>query len=55
MAGEGGETAIAVAVSPAAPLVNGPVRADRTAAGWRVDWMTPGGGIQTTYLIGGAS
>lgn len=55
VAGEGGETAIAVAVSPAAPLVNGPVRADRTAAGWRVDWMTPGGGIQTTYLIGGAS
>jgi len=53
-AGEGGETAIAVAVSPAAPLVYGPVRADRTAAGWRVDWLTPGGGIQTTYLIGSA-
>jgi hypothetical protein len=52
VAGEGGETAVAVAVSPAAPLVYGPVRADRTAAGWRVDWMTPGGGIQTTYLIG---
>lgn len=54
VAGEGGETAVAVAISPAAPLVYGPVRADRTASGWRVDWMTPGGGIQTTYLIGGS-
>jgi hypothetical protein len=53
-AGEGGETAVAVAVSTAAPLVYGPVRADRTAGGWRVDWLTPGGGIQTTYLIGGS-
>lgn len=54
VAGEGGETAIAIAVSPAAPLVYGPVRADRTSGGWRVDWLTPGGGIQTTYLIGSA-
>ena len=54
VAGEGGETAVAVAVTRAAPLVDGPVRADRMANGWRVDWMTPGGGIQTTYLIGAA-
>lgn len=54
VAGEGGETATSVAVSPAAPLVYGPVRADRTPAGWRVDWLTPGGGVQTTYLIGAA-
>jgi len=52
VAGEGGETAIAVAIAPAAPLVYGPVRADRMAEGWRIDWLTPGGGIQTTYLIG---
>ncbi|WP_297514234.1 hypothetical protein [uncultured Caulobacter sp.] len=55
VAGEGGEDAASVVVSPARPLVAGPVRADRLAEGWRVDWMTPGGGIQTTLLIGGAS
>ncbi len=53
VAGEGGENAVSVAVSPAQPLVYGPVRADRTAQGWRIDWLTPGGGIQTTLLIGG--
>lgn len=54
VAGEGGETAVSVAVSPAAALTTGPVKADRMGSGWRVDWMTPGGGVQTTYLIGGA-
>lgn len=53
VAGEGGETAVSIAVSPAAPLVYGPVRAERTGQGWRIDWMTPGGGVQTTLLIGG--
>lgn len=52
VAGEGGETAISVAISPATPLTYGPVRAERAATGWRVDWMTPGGGVQSTYLIG---
>ncbi len=52
VAGEGGETAVTIATSPAAPLTYGPVRADRTPLGWRVDWMTPGGGVQTTLLIG---
>lgn len=51
--GEGGENAVAIAISPAAPLTYGPLRADRTAQGWRIDWMTPGGGVQTTLLIGG--
>ena len=53
VAGEGGETAISVVTSPPRPLVSGPVRAERGPQGWRVDWMTPGGGIQTTLLIGG--
>lgn len=52
VAGEGGETAISVSVAPVGALVDGPVRADRTADGWRVDWLTPGGGVQSTYLIG---
>jgi hypothetical protein len=30
------------------------VRSTLTATGWRVDWMTPGGGLQTTQLLGGA-
>jgi hypothetical protein len=53
VAGEGGETAVSVATSPPQPLVSGPARAERTPQGWRLDWMTPGGGIQTTLLIGG--
>ncbi len=39
-----------VSVSPAAPLA-GPFRAERTQTGWRIDWLTPGGGIQTTLLV----
>jgi hypothetical protein len=40
-----------VAVSPAEPIAQGPFRAAATPSGWRVDWMTPGGGEQTTLLI----
>ncbi len=50
--GEGGEDAVTVATSPPAPLVAGPVRAERSTVGWRIDWLTPGGGVQTTFLIG---
>ncbi|WP_421737966.1 hypothetical protein [Caulobacter sp.] len=55
VSGEGGEQKITIVVSPAAPLTNGPVRAQRTPAGWRADWMTPGGGVQTTLLTQAAS
>jgi len=51
VSGEGGEQKIRVVVSPAGSLVDGPVRAQRVATGWRVDWMTPGGGVQTTLII----
>lgn len=37
--------------SPAAPLAHGPVRSQLTTAGLRIDWMTPGGGVQSTILI----
>jgi hypothetical protein len=49
----GGKTAAAVTVpvSAAAALTDGPFRAVRTPFGWRIDWMTPGGGVQTTLLI----
>lgn len=51
VSGEGGEQRITVAISPAAPLTAGPMRAQRVETGWRIDWMTPGGGTQTTLII----
>lgn len=54
VAGEGGEQQVVVEIStPRAPTA-GPVRSTPTAVGWRVDWMTPGGGVQTTQLLEGA-
>lgn len=38
-------------VTAAAPLINEPFRANRVAEGWRIDWITPGGGAQTTLLL----
>ncbi|MBA3812355.1 MAG: hypothetical protein H0X27_12065 [Caulobacteraceae bacterium] len=38
-------------VSPAESLTLAPFVAARTETGWRIDWMTPGGGVQTTLLI----
>ena len=51
VAGEGGEQQVVVDISqPQAPSA-GPVRSTATPVGWRVDWMTPGGGVQTTQLL----
>ena len=41
---------LAAQLTPASPLNHAPYRATRTALGWRIDWMTPGGGLQTTLL-----
>lgn len=38
-------------VSRAAPLVAGPLRRQLVTGGLRVDWLTPGGGVQTTLLF----
>ncbi len=38
-------------VTPPGPLPAIPIRAERTGSGWRVDWTTPGGGLQTTLLF----
>jgi hypothetical protein len=38
-------------LSPAASLASGPYRGERTPQGWRIDWITPGGGLQTTLLL----
>lgn len=37
--------------SSAAPLESGPMQASLAAGGLRIDWLTPGGGVQTTLLI----
>jgi hypothetical protein len=49
--GDGFSDQVTVQVSPAAPLAEGPLRSQFTPAGLRVDWMTPGGGIQSTLLV----
>ncbi len=54
VAGEGGEQQIVLDVSPPRPPSGGPVRSTLTPLGWRVDWVTPGGGVQTTQLLEGA-
>ena len=45
-------------LSPPEPLTAGPYRATLTPSAWRIDWITPGGGLQTTLLLardGGAA
>ncbi|CAN5261653.1 hypothetical protein BH10PSE4_BH10PSE4_03610 [soil metagenome] len=54
VAGEGGEQQIVLEVSPPRPPSGGPVHSTLTPLGWRVDWVTPGGGVQTTQLLEGA-
>jgi hypothetical protein len=49
--GDGFSDSVVVQVSPAAPLAQGPLRSQLTSAGLRVDWMTPGGGVQSTILV----
>ncbi len=51
VAGEGGENLVRLDVSPPGRLTGGPLHAERFESGWRADWMTPGGGIQTTMLF----
>lgn len=40
-----------VTVTRPAPLVSGPMRSQLTKAGVRIDWLTPGGGLQSTILL----
>jgi hypothetical protein len=44
------QVSAAARLSPASPLSSGPYRAARTADGWRIDWLTPGGGLQSTLI-----
>jgi len=51
VSGDGFSDTVAFQVSPSAPLAQGPARSQLTGAGLRVDWMTPGGGVQSTILV----
>ena len=48
--GDALDVSLPIDASPAAPLTEGPFRATPTPAGLRVDWMTPGGGVQSTLV-----
>jgi hypothetical protein len=51
VSGESFSDTVVFQVSPPAPLAEGPARSQLTPAGLRVDWMTPGGGVQSTILV----
>ncbi|MEO8812777.1 MAG: hypothetical protein ABI376_07695 [Caulobacteraceae bacterium] len=41
----------AVEISPAPTPAGAPFGAARVGGGWRIDWMTPGGGVQSTVIF----
>ncbi len=45
-----GEDRIVLAAPRAGDLTAAPVQAVREAGVWRIDWLTPGGGVQTTVI-----
>jgi hypothetical protein len=42
---------VAVDVTPAQALSGGPFRATKAGRALRADWMTPGGGVQSTWIL----
>ena len=50
LVGGDGEAVATIDATRAPPLGAAPMRAQRTAFGWRIDWITPGGGVQTTLI-----
>ena len=48
---QGGQDQVEVDATPAQPF-QGAMRAVQYGAAWRIDWMTPAGGGQTTVLFG---
>lgn len=49
--GDATENPVTLDITPAPPLAAGPFRASAVDAGLRIDWMTPGGGAQSTVLL----
>ncbi len=48
--GDGLDARLRFDAGAAAPLTTGPFRVQASSGGLRVDWMTPGGGVQSTIL-----
>ena len=44
--------ALLLDATPPGPLVGGPLHSQATPQGLRADWLTPGGGVQSTVLTG---
>ena len=51
VSGDNFTSAARTEASPPAPLVAGPMRRQLVTGGLRVDWLTPGGGVQSTVLL----
>jgi hypothetical protein len=51
--GPGETTGAEVLLAPPAPPADSPYHAEVDGLGWRIDWITPGGGPQTTLLLAG--
>ncbi|HEY1753201.1 MAG TPA: hypothetical protein VGG29_18235 [Caulobacteraceae bacterium] len=51
LAGASGDARFQVAIATPAPLPHPPFDAQRLAHAWRIDWITPGGGEQTTLIL----
>ena len=49
--GDGLNQVLSIDATPAVPLRDGPFRAKPDLGGLRVDWITPGGGVQTTLIL----
>jgi hypothetical protein len=49
--GDGFQDAAVVATGAAQPLAGRPLRSQLSAGGLRADWMTPGGGLQSTVIV----
>jgi hypothetical protein len=47
----GGQADARFSVSPAGPISGLPFRGQRQAGDWRIDWLTPAGGQQTTLIM----
>jgi hypothetical protein len=45
------EAVVDLAVAPPQAPTEGAWRSERLANAWRIDWVTPGGGLQTSYIL----
>lgn len=51
ISGDSFESSTTIETSVAAPLAGAPFRTAATSTGLRLDWLTPGGGVQSTLLV----